>query len=134
MLAAEWTAKNPHLRPGEWGVETDTGKVKIGTRPMERWTALPYYITATVPVEHSHSHSDLEDLDSDDHPQYHNEERADAWLAEKTADDLAEGSTHLFLTPSERTTIDTIDETYSPLGHVHSGDDIVGGEIDGGSA
>ena len=29
--AAEWTAADPTLANGEWGLETDTGKFKIGT-------------------------------------------------------------------------------------------------------
>ena len=28
--ASQWTSANPTLASGEWGFETDTGKVKIG--------------------------------------------------------------------------------------------------------
>lgn len=41
-VAADWTAANPILAAGETGVETDTGKFKIGdgTTP---WTGLAYF-------------------------------------------------------------------------------------------
>jgi len=39
--AAEWTAANPILSQGEMGVETDTGKFKIGNN-SNSWTTLPY--------------------------------------------------------------------------------------------
>ena len=39
--AAEWTTANPTLSQGEMGVETDTGKFKIGNGTAT-WTALPY--------------------------------------------------------------------------------------------
>jgi hypothetical protein len=40
-LASEWTSVNPILTEGEFGVELDTGKVKIGNG-VDVWTALPY--------------------------------------------------------------------------------------------
>lgn len=40
-LAAIWTSANPILAEGEMGVETDTGKFKIGTG-RHRWNALDY--------------------------------------------------------------------------------------------
>lgn len=39
--AANWTAANPTLAEGELGVETDTGKFKIGTG-VANWTTLVY--------------------------------------------------------------------------------------------
>lgn len=39
--AAQWTAANPVLSSGEPGVETDTGKMKVGNG-TQTWTALPY--------------------------------------------------------------------------------------------
>ena len=39
--AAEWTAANPTLAVGEMGLETDTGKFKVGTG-LATWTALSY--------------------------------------------------------------------------------------------
>lgn len=38
--AVQWTAENPVLRPGEPGVEIDTGQFKIGNG-VDRWTELP---------------------------------------------------------------------------------------------
>ena len=38
--AANWTSADPTLSAGEWGFETDTGSVKIGTGAA--WTATPY--------------------------------------------------------------------------------------------
>lgn len=39
--AANWTSTNPTLTQGEVGVETDTGKFKIGTGSTA-WTSLKY--------------------------------------------------------------------------------------------
>lgn len=43
-LAADWTSENPILRAGEPGVETDTGKMKIGDG-VQSWLTLEYYLT-----------------------------------------------------------------------------------------
>jgi hypothetical protein len=39
--AAQWTSTDPTLASGEWGFETDTGKVKIGNGSTA-WTSLSY--------------------------------------------------------------------------------------------
>ena len=39
--AAEWTAANPVLAAGELGLETDTGKTKIGDG-VTAWNSLGY--------------------------------------------------------------------------------------------
>jgi hypothetical protein len=39
--ASQWTSTNPTLASGEWGYETDTGKVKIGDGATA-WTSLAY--------------------------------------------------------------------------------------------
>jgi len=39
--AATWTSTNPTLAAGEWGLETDTGKYKVGTGSAV-WTSLGY--------------------------------------------------------------------------------------------
>jgi len=39
--ASNWTSSNPTLADGEWGLETDTSKFKIGTGSAT-WTALGY--------------------------------------------------------------------------------------------
>lgn len=39
--AANWTSENPTLSAGEWGFETDTGKLKIGDGSTA-WTSLGY--------------------------------------------------------------------------------------------
>jgi hypothetical protein len=39
--AAQWTSANPTLAAGEWGYETDTGKVKIGNGSTA-WSSLSY--------------------------------------------------------------------------------------------
>jgi hypothetical protein len=41
--AASWTAENPTLSTGEVGLETDTGKIKIGNG-SSAWTALSYFV------------------------------------------------------------------------------------------
>ena len=40
--ATNWTSANPTLASGEWGYETDTGKLKIGTGSTT-WTSLSYF-------------------------------------------------------------------------------------------
>ena len=39
--ASQWTSANPTLSAGEWGFETDTGKVKIGDGTTA-WNSEPY--------------------------------------------------------------------------------------------
>lgn len=43
--AAAWTAANPTLASGEFGVETDTYKLKLGTGSTA-WNSLAYYAPA----------------------------------------------------------------------------------------
>lgn len=45
--AAQWTSSNPTLASGEWGYETDTGKVKIGDGSTA-WNSEPYIGAGTV--------------------------------------------------------------------------------------
>lgn len=45
--AAEWTASNEVLLSGEWGKETDTGKLKQGDG-VTVWNDLAYYSTGTA--------------------------------------------------------------------------------------
>jgi len=40
-IASNWTSVNPTLSAGEFGFETDTGKLKVGTGSAT-WTSLPY--------------------------------------------------------------------------------------------
>lgn len=41
--ASSWTSNNPTLSAGEWGYETDTGRLKIGDG-LTSWTTLPYSV------------------------------------------------------------------------------------------
>jgi len=45
--AANWTSVNPILAQGEFGYETDTGKLKIGNGTTA-WTSLPYYSAGSI--------------------------------------------------------------------------------------
>lgn len=45
--AAQWTSANPTLASGEWGYESDTGKVKIGNGSTV-WASLGYTGAGTV--------------------------------------------------------------------------------------
>jgi hypothetical protein len=45
--AAQWTSANPTLASGEWGFESDTGKVKIGDGTTA-WNSEPYVGAGTV--------------------------------------------------------------------------------------
>ena len=40
--AANWTLRNPILAQGEFGLETDTNKIKIGDG-VTAWTSLAYF-------------------------------------------------------------------------------------------
>ena len=40
--AAEWTANNPIIYPGEIGIESDTGKIKVGGTQPAAWRELGY--------------------------------------------------------------------------------------------
>ena len=42
--AANWTSTNPTLAAGEQGLETDTGKLKIGDGSTA-WSVLEYFTT-----------------------------------------------------------------------------------------
>ncbi|VEN72796.1 hypothetical protein EPICR_10295 [Candidatus Desulfarcum epimagneticum] len=44
------TRADPMLLSGEWGLETDTGRLKIGDG-VRRWRALPYKIDRTLTRE-----------------------------------------------------------------------------------
>jgi hypothetical protein len=46
---AEWTAADPTLAAGQVGVETDTGKFKIGNG-SDAWSALGYFAPAAAPA------------------------------------------------------------------------------------
>lgn len=97
-IAANWINANPTLAQGEFGIETDTDRVKIGNG-IDDWSSLPYSfesslvespigtftftnengqvvtwnsVTNTIP-----NHDELGNLTGDDHPQYLNETRAD---------------------------------------------------------
>lgn len=47
--ASAWTAANPVLLSGEFGVESNTGKVKVGNG-VQQWTALSYIGTLEFSV------------------------------------------------------------------------------------
>ena len=46
-LASAWTTANPTLLEGEWGYETDTGKLKVGDGST-LWNSLGYFTLKTV--------------------------------------------------------------------------------------
>jgi len=45
--AALWTSVNPTLAEGECGLETDTGKLKVGNG-TQNWVNLPYPLSSTT--------------------------------------------------------------------------------------
>lgn len=49
--AAVWTSNNPVLLNGELGIESDTGKVKLGNGTAT-WTALDYFITNESQIDY----------------------------------------------------------------------------------
>ena len=40
--AEEWTVNNPVIYPGEIGIESDTGKIKVGSTVARYWNELDY--------------------------------------------------------------------------------------------
>ena len=56
--AAAWTAANPILASGELGIETDTGKAKLGNGSTT-WSALPYaWVVGSHAASHQHGGGD----------------------------------------------------------------------------
>lgn len=47
--AARWTSINPVLQQGEFGLETDTKKAKMGDG-VKKWSELAYIRVGTEPV------------------------------------------------------------------------------------
>src|ERR1700722_9439808 len=46
-LSANWTSLNPEMAQGEIGLETDTGKIKIGDG-LTAWNSLAYFVGAAL--------------------------------------------------------------------------------------
>jgi len=97
--------------------------------------------TLTIDTNDSEiDHGFLGGLSDDDHPQYHNDSRADTWLGTKDTDDLSEGITNLYFT-NERaqdavggilTDTTSIDFTYNDGANTITADVLPGG-VDHGS-
>lgn len=51
-LASVWSQYNPILLNGEIGIESDTGKAKLGDG-ITPWSSLDYFITMTVQPRYS---------------------------------------------------------------------------------
>ena len=49
--ATNWTTENPTLGKGEFGVEIDTGKLKIGDG-VTAWNSLAYWCNGRPYMEH----------------------------------------------------------------------------------
>lgn len=60
------------------------------------WYNFPSSGTGWVNMGSVVDHGTLQGLSDDDHPQYHNNSRADTWFSGKDTDDLTEGSTNLY--------------------------------------
>jgi hypothetical protein len=56
---AAWTAANPILSEGEFGLETDTGVFKIGNG-ISTWNALPYQALGEISLTPKASSSGVE--------------------------------------------------------------------------
>ena len=57
-LSTAWTSANPMLGAGEFGLETDTGKIKVGDGTT-LWNSLSYFLPALAAVATSGSYNDL---------------------------------------------------------------------------
>lgn len=64
--AAEWTANNPIIYPGEIGIESDTGKIKVGGTQPSAWRELDYSSSDGAQIIHTLDtiYNDIEDLPS----------------------------------------------------------------------
>lgn len=91
---------------GDMAIRTDNGTTYVlaGDNPalIGNWKAL------TTGPSGVTNHGELNGLDADDHPQYHNTVRANAWLAGKTSDDIAPGATNLYMTSAEKSVISSL--------------------------
>lgn len=63
-------------------------------------------------LKHKHNHSDLENLEKDDHKQYFNENRINEWIKNITTDDIQEGENLYF---SSKNVQEISDKTYLRL-------------------
>lgn len=80
-------------------------------------------------INHAHTHASLPDLAIDQHRQYLTVERADAWLHDKSSDDLRAGATNRYYDPSSVMTIG--DANYLRLdGTNHRDDTMIGLDAD----
>jgi hypothetical protein len=80
--AAQWTSENPVLFLGEPGLETDTGRLKIGDGDTD-WATLPYSFESGSGVT---DHGLLTGLADDDHTQYTTTAEAQALVDVHTGD------------------------------------------------
>ncbi len=55
--AANWTSNNPILLSGEWGYETDTGKIKIGDGSTA-WNSISYSVVTNHSILDGSVHTD----------------------------------------------------------------------------
>lgn len=88
--AAQWMSANPVLLSGEYGYETDTGKLKIGDGVTD-WNSLACYYDPNDAV--ISDHGALTGLADDDHAQYHTDARGDARYA-PIAKGVTNGDSH----------------------------------------
>lgn len=65
-------------------------------------------------------HGTLTGLADDDHTQYHNDARADTWLATKDTDDLAASATNLYLSTTQATQISNATSHISNTSNPHN--------------
>lgn len=140
-LTGEGEPPGPSGREGDLYLDTLSGDVY--SRDMHGWTLEASLLGPPGTTDHGEQTG----LGDDDHPQYLTEDRALDWLESRSADDLPEGSTHLYLTPDERTKLeggagsgldaDTLrgnpPAAFALAVHTHVGGDIDGGVIDGGT-
>lgn len=84
--AASWTSLNPLLKEGEPGIESDTGKMKVGDGST-RWTDLDYQAA----------------------------DKADAADIPTALNELSEDSTHMTVTDTEKSTWNDADKTETAI-------------------
>lgn len=120
---ARWTSFDPILELGVVGIESDTGKIKVGDGST-RWASLPYLTPGGGGVT---DHGGLTGLADDDHTQYHNDTRGDArysLLAHTHAGVYSPvGHTHVAanITDFDSAALAATASAYATAGHNHSG-------------
>lgn len=135
-VATQWTSTNPVLAQGELALDRTANRFKVGDGTTA-WNSLSYVTTV--------DHSQLANLSSDDHPQYHTDARGDARYAALShthgAGDIASGTLADARVAASNVTqhqaalsigwaqLTGVPSSFTPAAHTHAAGDITSGTL-----